>query len=345
MTAVLRFCGAWRTATVRHAPQNGAVIPSWLGEGMTPTELVIARLALGQLGLTTRPQLFCAGLTRRQVDGRISSGRLLVVHENVYRVPVVKPSYEQAVLAACLATGGVASHPTAARLFRLRGFEHYPRVEICVDGTWAPALDGVVTHRSKGLERTTIGVVPVAMPGEMLLQLAAVAPGGAEGAVNDVLCRSLATLPGLVRFLQRRGASGREGTGLLRDLVAEQIRAGAPTESWLEDRLLEFVRARGYPEPVRQLWLRLPGRRVRLDLAWPDRRVDLEADGRLFHTSPRDRRRDAARDAAIGADDWVVERVTWLDVVETPDVVDARLRRWFPELAGESGPVADLRAA
>jgi very-short-patch-repair endonuclease len=183
------------------------------------------------------------------------------------------------------------------------------------------------------------------MPGEMLLQLAGVASDLAEGAVNDVLCRSIATLPGLVRFLQRRGARGRDGTTLLRQLVAEQVRAGAPTESWLEDRLLEFVRARGYPEPVRQFRVRTPHRRFRLDLAWPEWRVDLEGDGRLFHTSPADRRRDAARDAALGAVDWVVERVPWLDLVESPENVDARLRRWFPPELAAPAPTMERRAA
>jgi hypothetical protein len=258
-----------------------------------------------------------------------------VVHKNVYRVPEVRPTYEQAVLAACLATGGVASHRCAARLFRLRGFERHRDVEIAVDRGRAPDLPGVIAHRSKEIERTMIGPLPVAMPGEVLLQLAAVAPGRVEGAVNDVVWRSIATLPALVRFLQRRGASGRDGTRHLRELVAEQVRAGASTESWLEDRLVEFARVRGYPEPVRQYWLRLPGRRVRLDLAWPEWRVDLEGDGRLFHTSPAARRRDAAPDAGVGEVDWVVERVPWLDLVETPDEVDARLRRWFPELGGE----------
>jgi hypothetical protein len=252
-------------------------------------------------------------------------------------VPSVNPTYEQAVLAACLATGGVASHRCGARLFRLRGFERYPRIELCVDSTRAPELEGVVAHKMKGLERTSIGALPVAMPAEVLLQLAAVAPVGVEGAVNDVLCRRIATLPGLVRFLQRRAARGRNGTVLLRQLVAEQVRAGAPTESWLEDRLLEFVRARGYPEPVRQLWVRLPGRWVRLDLAWPEWGVDLEGDGRLFHTSPRDRRRDAARDLDLADTDWVVERVPWLELAESPDRVDARLRRWFPGLTDASG--------
>jgi hypothetical protein len=198
----------------------------------------------------------------------------------------------------------------------------------------------------KGLQRTSIGALPVAMPAEVLLQLAAVAPLRAEGAVNDVLCRRIATLPGLVRFLQRRGARGRNGTELLRQLVAEQVRAGAPTESWLEDRLVEFVRSRGYPDPVRQLWIRVAGRRVRLDLAWPEWRVDLEGDGRLFHTSPGERRRDAARDAALGETDWAVERVTWLEVVESPEGVDARLRRcsrrrpWTAGRPPSSGPIA-----
>jgi len=75
------------------------------------------------------------------------------------------------------------------------------------------------------------------------------------------------------------------------------------------------------------------------------RRLDLEGDGRLFHTSPGDRRRDAARDADLGTDDWVVGRVTWIDLVETPELVDARLRRWFPELSGDISPAADRRAA
>ena len=248
---------------------------------MQPFDVVMARFAVRQHGLVTRAQLLGAGLTARQIDRRLYSGQLMFVHESVYRVPSVRPTYDQAVLAACLATGGVASHRCAARLFGLRGFERYRRIEICVDRTRAPELDGVVSHKMKGLERTFIGALPVAMPGEVLMQLGVVAPLQLEAAVNDVLCRRIATLPGLVRFVQRRAARGRNGTELLRQVVAEQVRAGAPTESWLEDRLLEFIRSRGYPEPVRQLWIRLPGRRVRLDLAWPEWRVDLEGDGRL----------------------------------------------------------------
>jgi len=214
----------------------------------------------------------------------------------------------------------------------LRGFENERRVEIAVDGRRAPRLPGVVAHRVDGLESTTIGTIPVAMPAEVLLGLAAVAPDRAEGALNDALVKGLVTLPALVRFHQRRGARGRDGTVRLRDLVEDQICGGAPTESWLEDRLVEFLRRRGYPPPVRQYRVKVPGGSVRLDTAWPDRRLDVEADGRVWHTSPSDRRRDAIRDERLAAVDYSIERVTWLQLVDQPDAVDHRLGRYFPEL-------------
>jgi hypothetical protein len=45
------------------------------------------------------------------------------------------------------------------------------------------------------------------------------------------------------------------------------------------------------------------------------------------------------------ADDWVVERVPWLELAESPDRVDARLRRWFPGLTVASGSDRDRKAA
>jgi very-short-patch-repair endonuclease len=155
--------------------------------------------------------------------------------------------------------------------------------------------------------------------------VAAVAPTLAEGAVNDALVKRLVSLPGLVRFLDRRAARGRDGTTHLRRLVEEQIRSGGPTESWLEDRVVEFLRTRGFPEATRRHWVNLPGARFRLDAAYPELLVDIEADSRLWHTSPSDRRRDAARDALLEAAGWLVVRITWLQLVEEPAAVAARI--------------------
>src|SRR5688572_18521132 len=107
---------------------------------MEPVDVVIARIAVRQHGLVTRSQLVAAGLTERQIDRRIGLGLLFVLHKAVYGVPAAKPSYEQALLAACLASRGAASHRSAARLFRLRGYERDPQVEISVDSARAPKL-------------------------------------------------------------------------------------------------------------------------------------------------------------------------------------------------------------
>jgi very-short-patch-repair endonuclease len=285
----------------------------------------VGRLAAENHSLITLPQLCGAGLTKTQVDHRVRQQRLDVVYRGVYRMPGVRPTYESDVLAACLATGGAASHRCAARLFDLRGFARSTVVEVAVDARRSPRLPGVVGHRLDGMEHTRIGVIPVVMPAEVLLGVAAVAPTLAEGALNDALVKRLVSLPGLVRFLNRRAARGRDGTAHLRRLVEEQVRAGGPTESWLEDRVVEFLRRQGFPEATRRHWVRLPGARFRLDAAYPERLVDIEADSRLWHTSPGDRRRDAARDARLKAAGWTVVRITWLELVEEPDAVAARL--------------------
>jgi hypothetical protein len=64
----------------------------------------------------------------------------------------------------------------------------------------------------------------------------------------------------------------------------------SPRESWLRWVFLDA----GLPAPTLQFWVRLPGRRYRLDLAWPEYKVACEYDGTEFHTGDalyRDRRR------------------------------------------------------
>jgi very-short-patch-repair endonuclease len=278
-------------------------------------------LAGRQHWLVTRSQLLGLGYTPRQIDLRLATGELVVEHRNVYAVGGSPKTFEQKVLAACLASGGVASHRSAAALFGLRGIK--PRdVEITVDRSWLLALEGVTIHRRKQIEATRIGVIPVTMPMPTLLDLAAVEQRLVEGAVNHALGKGLVRLPRLVRYVDGVTVPGKTR---MREVIEAQIKGGASTESWLEDQLVELMRRYGLPDPVRQY--RLKG--MRFDLAYPEVSLDIEADSRLWHSTPADRRRDAARDAAAAALGWAVERVTWLQIAEEPGVVAARIRRWL----------------
>src|SRR5690349_20067814 len=78
-------------------------------------------LAEGQYGLVTRQQAFDTGLTRRQIQHRIESGRWKLVFPTVYRIAGAPVTKRQTALAACLWLGddAVVSHLPAAALLRL----------------------------------------------------------------------------------------------------------------------------------------------------------------------------------------------------------------------------------
>jgi len=89
----------------------------------------------------------------------VGSGTLRALYPGVYVLPGSKPCFERDVLAACLATGGVASHRCAAYLWKFRKFER-PVVEILVAKGHAPKLNGVTVRRTGRMdvsEQTRLG--------------------------------------------------------------------------------------------------------------------------------------------------------------------------------------------
>lgn len=131
----------------------------------------LMRLAVRQHSLLTRRQWLDGGLSERQLHGSIESGAVVVLYRGVYALRGSTPSFERSVMAACLATGGVASHRCAAYLWRLRKFER-PAVEVLVGKGHAPVLPGVVVRRTGRLdsaESTHVGAIPITSRARTLL--------------------------------------------------------------------------------------------------------------------------------------------------------------------------------
>ncbi len=302
---------------------------------MDPADVAVTRLARRQLGLITRAQALTAGMSAGQLKRRVSSGLVVPVQRGVYRVGGGPGTFEQDVLAACLAggPGAVASHRSAAALWRLRGVEP-GAVEITVPREGKPRLPGIRVHRSARLDRsdvTLLGSLPVTRPARTLLDLAAVAPAAMEGALDDALVRELVTLSSVARLLKRRGASGRAGTALLRELLGQRANGQVATESPLEDTIVRVLRAHGLPEPERQFPVQLPdGTVARIDLAYPPVRLGIEGDGRIFHSGREDFLRDRARSNRLAALGWTLLRYGWADVHRGEELaaeVEGLLRR------------------
>ena len=294
----------------------------------------ILRLAGRQHGLVTTQQLIALGYSKHGIRRRIEAGVLFRVHRGVYAIAGTKDTFEFRVMAAVLAAGedALASHRCAAALYGLRRI-HCDLPEVTVSGRAAPRIDGLQAHRRdvlRAVDRTRIGVIPVTAPAWTLLDLAAC---GVErmrlgGALDDVLVRKLASLAAMERLVGRAVPLRLPGAGVLAELVEERRRGKRPSETGLEDELLEVFRVYGLPEPVRQFVLPLPGGgTARFDAAYPDLLLGFEADGDKWHKGLLDRMRDEARDEKAGLIGWTIRRYGTEDIRERPAGIADEVQR------------------
>jgi very-short-patch-repair endonuclease len=98
-------------------------------------------------------------------------------------------------------------------------------------------------------------------------------------------------------------------------------------ETRLERLFLQLVRRAGLPRPVTQRVIRADGRHVaRVDFLFEAPRVVVEVTGRVGHSSPADRARDAQRRNELIDLGFRVYEYTWHDVRSRGPHVIATLR-------------------
>ena len=113
----------------------------------------------------------------------------------------------------------------------------------------------------------------------------------------------------------------------MRRLVDARLDHGV-TESPLEHDVLRLLKEAGLPDPQLQYILRDGDRFVaRLDFAYPESRVAIEADGFRYHADRHAFDDDRARANAVQALGWRVLRVTAKHLEQDPVGVAAWVRR------------------
>lgn len=250
----------------------------------------VATLAEEQHGLFTSEQAGRLGFADHHREHRLRSGRWVAVHETVYRMAGTPLSWRGSVLAACWATTvlAAASHRTAGALWDLPGGAQDPIEILCARAKRA-FVPGLVTHETNGLTEddiVTIDRIPVTRIESTLLGLAAVHDSSiAEMALDRALHRKLTTTARLDEFVRRRGARGRNGIGVLRELLSTLDPLAGIPESAMETRLKRLLRKAGLPPPVFQYTIRHEGEFIaRVDAAYPELRIAIEYDSYEHHT-------------------------------------------------------------
>jgi len=282
----------------------------------------IHRQASRQHGLVSRQQALALGVSDDAIGWRIRTGEWERVHRGVFRIVGAPATWQQQLMAACLAIpGATASHRGAAALWGLPGIP--PCTEVTATGPHRVRLDDVVIHRSCALafrDRVWRSQIPVTSLPRTVLDLATVLrPEMLESTVDHLLARRRVSLTELRSHLEQAGRRGRRGAGVLRRVLEERRGRQRHVDSGLQRRVETLARKAAkeglLPEPIFEYPVLLANGRWRYpDVAYPRYRVGIEAQSYEHHSSLQAFSRDLDRTLELMAEDWVLIPVTDVQV-------------------------------
>lgn len=283
--------------------------------------------ALMPEGVSSRIDLTLASSTS-SVARWTASGDLLHVHPGVVMLPSAAEDPLARARAATLWAKGPLSHRSALSLWEVvspsDGLLH---VTVPAD-RYPRRTTGVVVHRTTvHLPTTRVHGIPVTSLSRSLVDAWDGAHRSRKGRRNGgeplarqavIECvRSRRVAVGALRAesAELRVHAGRTALTTLLDLVEQ----GCESELEIWGALHVLPRPPHVPALVRQLRIRVDGRWLRLDAAYPEARVAVELDGAAFHGSREARERDLRRDTALAALGWVVLRFSYARLMADPD--------------------------
>lgn len=286
-------------------------------------------IAAEQHGVVSRAQALATGMTPREIQHRLSSGKWQSALPGTY-VPLAVPrSWHQDLAAACLWAGEASaiSHRAAAALWELDPFR--PGLVELTTSRWIRSSD-IVIHHSRRFPRCDVSTrngIVVTSPTRTLIDLGAVSSDeDVEIAMDCALRRGLTSIPYIRRRLARIGGRGARGAGVLRRLLDSRDPACAPTESVLESRFRALVRRAGLQPPITQQVIQSEqGLVARVDFAYTDIRLLIEVDGWDHHANKEIWQHDLHRNNTLTNLGWKVLRFSWADVTRRGETVIAQL--------------------
>ena len=292
----------------------------------------IRELAEQQHGVVSRAQCRQIGVDGDGLRPEMRASRWESLSPRVLRVVGAPHTSRMQVMAGVLDAGGgaVASHRTAAALWRLPGFRFTPPdVSRLHGGDHEPATLANLHHPRllSPHHCTVVEGIPVTTPARTLFDLAGVLPPmRTERAVDNALAMSPGLLRALHRMLPELAQRGRTGIRVMRAILADRPAGYIAPASGLEARVVRLlddagVRTRRQVDLGGDDWI------GRVDLVVVGTRLVIEVDSARYHTSKLDRERDARRDAELRARGYEVVHVNEEDAWHRPADVVRAVRR------------------
>src|SRR3954469_1427178 len=298
-------------------PNKSGHEPTWLwvpGCGGRRRELDVANR---QLGLITTSQATELGLSDTAVAHRVAVGLWNRRRNGLFAVAGAPESWEQDVMGAVLLAGPLAwaSHATSSRLWRYLGDEAEDLIELTTPLEKRVRQRGIVTHRSGLIEERDLRVVrgvPCMSAARTIVDLSSRLSADRLGRlVDDGLRRGVLTVSGLDHEVRRfaRIAPGRSPK-TLQAVLADRVPGYHATGSDLEQDVFDAIVKGARPAPVRQYKVIVKGEPYYIDMAYPEHRIAIEADGFDVHARRTIFDSDRVRQNDLVNLEWRVLRFT-----------------------------------
>jgi hypothetical protein len=287
---------------------------------VTPVMVAVNAIAQRSHGIVGLAELRGVGISQQTISVWARTGRLHRVHEGVFSViPLAMMSIEGRWMAAVTACGpGAAlSHECAAQLTWLISRERRVGLHVTVPNRSRRRPPRIVIHRPRSLDARDITRrqgIPVTTIERTIWDLAFSRP---EPVVRDAyeLADGNDRLNHDRLWTLLKDHPNRQGSRLIRDLLAESSIPLVAIRGWLEGLLLRICSHHSLPNPA----VNAPLLGYQADFLWESARFVVEADGE-DHLKRTQRDKDNARDIVLQRAGYLVRRYSSRDMKREPQV-------------------------
>ena len=270
-------------------------------------------IAAARHGALTRTQAAASGITPSVLRRLLRDEVLREPVPGVLVATAAPVTWRQRIYVATLASrgAGAAAGRSAAALHGIDGFPEGP-LELLVPSSRHIRLPGLVVRRGP-MDRADLFVVDqirTTTIARTLCDLGELVDDVDLRIAFEWAWRSGVSLLWLRRTAERLARPNRRGPRRLLGLLDDTGRRARPTESTLEVHVEDVLDA--LPGIVRQYRVVRPDGSLigRVDFAIPELRIAIEAHSRAHHVGPFVEEADAAREAELHAQGWIVRYVT-----------------------------------
>ncbi|MFP3906755.1 MAG: type IV toxin-antitoxin system AbiEi family antitoxin domain-containing protein [Acidimicrobiales bacterium] len=301
-------------------------------------------------GVVDAKTMRAMGHTSAQIRWLVRSGAMITMARGLYRSAAHAESELQLMVGACLIQPKAAVALISAG--RLLGFREMtdPGVHILVPHGARLDLPGARVHRCRQIDpvditgRRSDGIRLTSPPRTLFDSAAILGTDRTESVIEQALAERRCTLNTLMATAARLYHARRPGADVFVGVLDARPSWRRAVRSELERRVRQAIAAKGVPEPEVNMPYRLQnGRRIEIDLAWPEWRTAVEVDHRFWHDVPLQSVRDKRRDRKLAREGWQTVRFPEREIAECLDELVEDLAAILVE-RGWTAPAAPMGA-